>query len=612
MSSREPLTIVEIDQDFCTRTFGVSPCRAALSASTPSKCFNTYATCADKDNYERGVLTLRFGRDIQARPSSGETIFPALESEPDIQPSIINPASSNRNFKPFGRRASVRVILRDFPYHDRAVDKYAGQRKSGAAFHSSARSRLQGAPEDRGTFWSRWRARNPYYLGRPLRIRRGVDGDALEDMETHHYVIDRIDGPDSNGRVSITAKDVLKLAEDSSAQAPAPSSGSLAAELTEDAAAGESFSILPEGAGEDYPASGWAAIEGEIVRFARTGDSFRIEERGAFETEIASHEQNEAVQECFVRQSAHIEDILRDLLVDYAGIDESFIDSDGWRAEADVWLSHLHDIDIVVPEPTGVETLIGEASLIGPYIWWDARIQKIRIKALRPVLRSDALPLLTDEGHIKRAETRELREQRLTEVLLFYGLRNPTLSLRDKKSYHRLQVATALEAASPEEYGLRKSKEVFTRWLRREDVPRAAQISLDVLRQNRHSPHQITLQVEKGALGDAWTGDAVRLSSEADADALGFRRVRHWLIVSADAREMEDELVLLEVDFRHLEVAPGLPLPTYRYAFVARNDELPYAQASEDRRNGDVSCWLAGSDGLMSDGTEGYRLIGSG
>ena len=55
---RKPITIVEIDVDFCALTYGTAPCTAALSAATPRKCFNTFKTCQDQANFDQGTLTL--------------------------------------------------------------------------------------------------------------------------------------------------------------------------------------------------------------------------------------------------------------------------------------------------------------------------------------------------------------------------------------------------------------------------------------------------------------------------------------------------------------------------------------------------------------------------
>ena len=55
---RQPIFVLEIDVDRCTRTYGVAPCTASGPAAT--KCFNTLGTCQDPTNYNKGVMTYRF------------------------------------------------------------------------------------------------------------------------------------------------------------------------------------------------------------------------------------------------------------------------------------------------------------------------------------------------------------------------------------------------------------------------------------------------------------------------------------------------------------------------------------------------------------------------
>ena len=52
---RHPLKILTIEQNYCTRSFGVLPCTASGSAG--SECFNTYNTCQDLPNFGETLLT---------------------------------------------------------------------------------------------------------------------------------------------------------------------------------------------------------------------------------------------------------------------------------------------------------------------------------------------------------------------------------------------------------------------------------------------------------------------------------------------------------------------------------------------------------------------------
>src|SRR5690606_41228699 len=60
VSGRKPVTIVELDQDFCSLRYGVGACPAVLGEDSERKCFNTLRSCAVPAAYTRSTLTLRF------------------------------------------------------------------------------------------------------------------------------------------------------------------------------------------------------------------------------------------------------------------------------------------------------------------------------------------------------------------------------------------------------------------------------------------------------------------------------------------------------------------------------------------------------------------------
>lgn len=49
--TRQPVQIIEMDLDYCGLTYGTAPCRAALDANNPRKCYNFLQTCQDKENF---------------------------------------------------------------------------------------------------------------------------------------------------------------------------------------------------------------------------------------------------------------------------------------------------------------------------------------------------------------------------------------------------------------------------------------------------------------------------------------------------------------------------------------------------------------------------------
>jgi hypothetical protein len=92
-----------------------------------------------------------------------------------------------------GTRASLTIIFRDHPHSDTGPggDKYLASRSYD--------------PFSQGTFWGKFRARQPFLRGQALRWITGTGRpDDLADMETRHFIIDRPTGrrPMANTRSS--------------------------------------------------------------------------------------------------------------------------------------------------------------------------------------------------------------------------------------------------------------------------------------------------------------------------------------------------------------------------------------------------------------------------
>ena len=170
--SRQPITLVEIDLPYCTRTYGTAPCAAILGTTGAVKCFNSRATCQDPDNYSAGVKTVTFAPNIAGIPDI-PGIFPCL-SDVSSRPGELNLSGFDPGSTALGVRARVTVKLQDFTNNDTWLDKYQSERVSGAALASG----IGYDPLGRGRFLARMFARFPYYLGLSLRVRlcRGCTG----------------------------------------------------------------------------------------------------------------------------------------------------------------------------------------------------------------------------------------------------------------------------------------------------------------------------------------------------------------------------------------------------------------------------------------------------
>lgn len=552
---REPVTYVEIEQDFCGLSYGVSPCNAAIGVTGTDKCFNTLATCQDPEHFQRTFLTLRFTKGTQ--PAPGVYGVPSVISV-STAPTVINPAGGGRRSGPLGQRASLKVVFQDHPSSDILVDPYVDERGYN--------------PMERGTYWTKWLARNPYYNNREIRIRDGFVGQPLEEMVTRTYLIDKIDGPDERGRVSITAKDVLRLADDDKAQAPKPSPGELINDISKDG--GISTIDVTGATTGDYPASGTLRINRECFRYtsrAMSGSNLRFSgvTRATDGTEARSHKAGDRVQECLRYHEIRPDLLAYDWLVNYANVPSEYIDQQAWEDEADLWLQQF-EISSLITEPTGVNQLLGEISeqcLF--YIWWDERDQLIKFEAVAPRIYED-VDLIDDMRNIlsDSVKIKDDPNSRITQVWLFWGQRDPTERLTNDENYTRLRVRADPDAETPEQYDGQRIRKIYSRWLHTEG--QVINLTTRMLNKLRDTPKIMTLEVD---VKDRkyWTGDVIDVDHMGVVDFTGLPLTSRWQILSAEEIEpghrVKYELDLFEFGISAL---PGrwmeADAPTYKNA----------------------------------------------
>lgn len=463
---REHIYIVEIDLDYCNNAFGVAPCTAVGVGD--QKCYNTLESCQDVPNFVKTTKTYRFCTNVSPHPIGIDAI-PCLQSV-SMTPSKIDVKGG------LGVRSSATIAFNDFPHSDIGIDKYVDERTYIAS--------------DKGSFWTKLRARNPNYQNRPIRVLSGYLENGKFDAAnfvTRYYIIDRLDA--SNGRARITAKDPLKLATRKKAQVPAPSTGQLLAAIT---AGDGSATLTPVGVGNaEYPASGHCLIRNEVMAFTRSGDSLTLT-RAQYNTVATAHSANDTVQLCYV-QNAQVNVIVKDLLENYANIDPAFINGTAWQAEIDTYLNGL--LDGIIVKPFDVFKVLQELSEAMPhYLWWDERNQTIQLTALKaPPADAD---VLDQDGNLI-ADSVSITDQpddRVSTVFVNFGQFDPTKKLDEFGNYQ--QSYARIDSESIVKYGSSQIKVINSRWIsninkaaalrcaaligrRLSDIPRDIQFTMD-------------------------------------------------------------------------------------------------------------------------------------
>lgn len=579
---REPIVIIEIDQDTCALTYSETPCLAVLGVTGQIKCHNTIFTCQDEDNFDPDTLTLRFSTPTENNGLGEDAvIFPSVLSV-DTVPTVINIGGADKDTSPLGKRAKITATLRDHPYHDRLVDKYWAERDYD--------------PASQGTFWSKWLARNPYHLGRPLRVRQGYVGQALADMDVRHYIIERIEGP-SKGAVKIVAQDPLKLLDGTRAQTPVPNTGTLGGDIDEIATA---FTLTPAGIGNSqYPMTGIARIGSELVSYTRAADAVTLTARGLRSTLASAHSTGDVFQEVVVIASARVDVLISNLLT-FAGIDAAFIPTADWDAEADLWLNGF-DMSAWIVEPTSIAVLVAEILQQGAcFIWWDEAAQQVKFRAVRPFYAvTDAVPIeISDDAHIV-ADTVEIvpkPDERISQVIIHYDQIDPTAAANDPANYARSRVLTDPDAESELQYNERRVKEIFARFLDSANDAATSVLASRILERHVETPRVIKFATDAKD-GSIRTGGVVRMTHRGLVDVTGEALPTLLQITSGQ-----------EVDPGHRIDFEARPyLSRTRYAFIMANGAPVYILATSLQK--ETGGWIAPNAAGFSNGDLPYRIL---
>jgi hypothetical protein len=576
---RIPLVVVEIDQEVCANTYGTAPCTAALGVTGTDKCFNTRASCQDPTNYAASAtpLTLKFCQSHADLPE-GEYLIPSVKSV-TTSPTRINPGGRTGRDKPLGRRGECTVSFIDHPHSDNLVDPYV----SGRSYN----------PLERSTFWAKWLKRNPYHANWSMRVREGYVGQALADMQVRNYVVDKIEGPDSSGNVSLKGVDILRLADNDKAQCPALSNGKLLADIT---AAATSLTVTG-GTLAEYTAYSTNAIriENEIIRYTSVttdanGDlAFTGLTRGQDGSTAADHSSEDTVQACIEWTSAAPWLVAKTLLVDFGAVPTAWIPYTDWETEAGTWLSGLV-VSRLLSKPIGVTDLLGELQeQCMFYIWWDERAQQVKFRAVKPV--SGTVPLITEDFNLVQNGTsiKVHPEYRASEVWVSFLQRNAAEDPKKRENFRR----TNARIDSENLYGERRVYEIFSPWLQTQ--AHVDQLTYRLLARYRHPPRYVnfSLDPKDRSLG---VGDVFDLEYRGFCDFTGQAERVRYQVISAH------------------EPSPGasIKIEAQKYDFDAdvkygywMVDTAPvYADATEEQRF--FGMWWADDSGKLSDGSDGY------
>lgn len=555
MSPRNIVTVVEIDVDQCSLTWGVLPCRAAFGTGVVRKCYNTFQTCDDPERYTKASVTLRF---CEPTYKINGNYMPTLVSVGGYEQEV-NIAGYKPDIGGLGQRAAVTVKFRDMPSRDTLLDKYWAGRIDGSAQTDEGGY----DPLSRGSFWTKFKARNPNYAGRSLRVSHGyvsASGDFVA-TRTRAYVMAEFEGPDTSGDVTIKAKDILYLADNKKALAPSETQARLLADID----ATQTSAVLSP-AGVSFPSSGFATIGSEIVSFTKSGNNLTLG-RGRKGTVAATHSANDTIQPAFNVERVRADTVIRNLLVNYAGIPSSYINFSEWQSEFDRWGGKMV-LSATITKPTSVSVLIGEISQLGLTVWWDEVAQKIRVKLNHP---PDTTPAQwSDNYNIIKIKQEDNDDERATRIFMWTVQIDPTKEL-NKDNFIRGYLNVSADSELPQMFGQTRTHEIYNRWLNHGDYATINIVAGRLLNRYKRAPVTYTATID--FKDDPSLTDVISLNSHIVTDITGKPvEVLTQVFYRADDKlgsTVTAKLQRFQFDARYGQIAPN-NYPRYTSATPAQ------------------------------------------
>lgn len=574
-------------------------CRISISPGTVIATDTVYVDDAELRRIDPNSIVWRFAKPAAVLPrdlyqESGTVIrthpIPTLLSV-STSPTRLNVGGGNEDAAPLGQRASVTALLQDHLSDDVVEDKYLSERDYN--------------PIERSTFWAKWLARNPYHNGLLLQVSDGYAGQDFDDWQKRLYLVDRISGPDSNGRVTITAKDPLRLADDKRTQFPPVSQITLVGAIDDVTTTVEVLCAESE-LTADFGNTGsdrYLRINDEIILYTGYATSGTGEwtlsgvVRGELGTVAAEHDAEEQCQRVGRYEALEAWEVAKDLLLNHTQLDASYIDGSAWDAEGNAFLLPFV-LTGTVAAPTPVVKLLGELTEQCPfYIWWDERAQTIRMKAVRPPI-GDSVAQVNEVSHIiaGSASLKEDPNQRISRVILYYGQRDPTRPVEEIANYRSVRSRIDGPAESEAEHGDIRLRQIFSRWLT--SSAQAIHTTTRILARFRDSVQFLAIKLDAKDR-DITTADVLEVTTRLVVDETGAEVPRRWQVRSFE-EILPGEVVLY--DLQRFEF--------HGRFFIWAPDVAPadYDSATEQERE-DMAFWADDNGAVGTNNDFGYQLL---
>jgi len=406
--------------------------------------------------------------------------------------------------------------------------------------------------DDTVSFFSKFMAQNPYYLGRRIEIFEGFVDDNFDASSgtrnefqyfdgRREYIIDSMHL--TNDMVTIKAKDPFSLGDDLKSKVPEPTRFSLAEELgnnntyshinlkfddlTLDGSSSDDKAKVTDYFGADN-ATGFIRINEEILGYrvdvSGSEAALDITSRDQWGTKRSTstdagdnYEVGDSVQKCLVfgdynttSLGSTIDTVANELLVNQAGISSDLIETDegviySWTDERKTWLDAFK-INTVLSEPKEVNKTLSEiATSVGAHFFYDDNAGKIRLKAEAPIIDQSDFITVTDNDIIyKSFKLKNSEKERISRLFYYYSLKNSTEDKNEPKNFKNLYVNIDGSSEGSTEYNQKATKTIFG-WAIK-DTSTATTIAQRLI--NRFNQTPVTCEFELDSSNDyLQTGD---------------------------------------------------------------------------------------------------------
>lgn len=567
--SRTPITMVQIAADYCSRTFGTSPCLA-----TGTKCYNTRMTCVYTTAYSSTTKVYRFtSHDVPVPWGSGERPYMISVK---LMPTEMTEVRS------LVTRATIE--LADEPDSDIGIDPYV-----------SSRSSVQ------GTYWKKWLARNPNFKGRPLQILEGFTGlTSGEFTSKFSGTIQSIEF--GNNKVIIEAADLN--ADLSDTYWPVK----VDVKLTFDLSTSDSY-LHVTNASQLAAAPGYVRIDDEVIKYTTrdtTANFVTGLTRGAFGTVNVAHTAGRKVTRVGYLAEDYTSNQIIFLLLD-VGLSASTqfnaaVLSFIWSTPNFVPPKH----PLIVVEPRKVSELLAELCELAELHYWIGEGSIIDFKRKLPNEPARTFSKhFTDQGNIVDGsvvvDTND--EKRITR-LYFWWDHDCIHAINERTSFNRGDIIVDAEAELI--YGEATARDMYSQVMRyavtytdvETHIMRVVNLLSRILAWNVKARAEIDFQVE---LKDSTvtTGDYVTISTNQvqGIDGVGLSQAQGIVV-----RRERGKGNLIDLRVRLL--------PTRKFAYIAPDASPDWSSADgDDKQYAFISNNPPNAGKMDAIGTDGYYIM---